>query len=621
MHGKRCAKMFWLSDVPLWAVCSFVMGCLTARKVDGRVKVLGLVAKTHDTGLALLEDGRPLLILEEERFSREKHTLDFPVRSLKAAFVDGPYDFDDVDVIALPWRQKALVKTFASIVTGRLPHSLNLLRPAAHATQESGIVNLWLRMQVHLRRHLKRSKLPKIVEVGHHDAHAAVFFVSPFDDATILVMDGYGDECATSAYTGSGNKIKPLRKLGFFDSLGMLYTCATGYLGFKPFEEGTVMALAACGKPTYVDRFRELVTLKDDGGFELNRDYVSIDTHGLLKPFTPKFFDTFGPPRERHEPLDDRHRDIAYAVQAITEDVVLHIVRSLEKDSTSRNLVITGGVALNCVANARVLRDTGFERVWVPPCASDTGAPLGAALYHTHQTLDQPRVMELTHPFYGQAYGDDEIEAALTDMGLAFEKMEDADLLARVAKDLSEQKIVGWFQGQYEIGPRALGNRSILADPRSLAIKDMINARIKYREPFRPFAPAVLLEHAHEYFEIDQPDPFMTMAPRVKPDKVDVIPAAVHVDGTGRIQTVRQEDNPRYHAVIKAFGELTGVPVLINTSFNRHEPVVASPAEAVSCYLRTEMDRLVMGNYYVKARTVDAEKRAQAAFSKLHGVS
>ncbi|MEL7048378.1 MAG: carbamoyltransferase C-terminal domain-containing protein, partial [Pseudomonadota bacterium] len=420
---------------------------------------------------------------------------------------------------------------------------------------------------------------------------------------------------------GKGNKIEPLRKLGFFDSLGMLYTCATNHLGFKTFEEGTVMALAACGKPTYVDEFRKVIQLNDDGSFTLNRDYVSIDTHGLLKPFTPKFHAAFGEPRLRHEPLEDHHRDLAYAVQAVTEEAVLNLVRAIEKDSPSRNLVITGGVALNCVSNARVLRDTAFERVWVPPCASDTGAPLGAALYHTHHTLDMPRVMEMTHPFYGQAYSDDEIEAALGDANLTFEKLDDDTLFARVAKDLSEHRIVGWFQGSYEIGPRALGNRSILADPRSLAIKDLINARIKYREPFRPFAPAVLLEHAHEYFEIDQPDPFMTMAPRVKADKLDVIPAAVHVDGTGRIQTVRQEDNPRYHAIIKAFGELTGVPVLINTSFNRHEPVVASPAEAVSCYLRTEMDRLVLGNYYVAGRNADAEKRAQAAFAILHGKS
>ncbi len=585
------------------------------------MKVLGIVSKTHDTGLALVEDGRPLVILEEERFNREKHTKRFPLNSLKAAFVDGPFDFGEVDVIAVPWRQRAIAKMWFGAVTGGLPASLNLLRPAARSPQDSGIVNLWLRLQLQLRYHLKTRHLPRYVEVGHHEAHAASFFVSPFDEAAILIMDGYGDETATSTFQGRGTKLDPIRKLGVFDSLGMLYTCATIHLGFKAFEEGTVMALAACGGPTYVDRFRKLVRLKDDGGFELNRDYISFDKYGLMRPFTQKFIDTFGPPRERHEPVLDRHRDLACALQAVSEEVVLHMARHLAKTTQARNLVVTGGVALNCVANARLLRDTDFERVWVPPCASDTGAPLGAALYHTHHTCGLPRSMEMTHPFYGQGYDDGEIEAALGDMGLAFEKLPDEELFARVARDLADQKVVGWFQGRYEIGPRALGNRSILADPRSLAIKDIINARIKYREPFRPFAPAVLLERAHEYFEIDQPDPFMTLAPRVRPDKVDVIPAAVHVDGTGRIQTVRREDNPRYHAVIEAFGKLTGVPVVINTSFNRHEPIVASPAEAVSCYLRTEMDRLVLGNYYVRQRSIDAEKRAQAAFAKLHAIT
>lgn len=583
------------------------------------MNILGIVSKTHDTGLALLSDGVPAFIYEEERFKREKHTKDFPVRSLKAAFKEGDFDFADVDVITTPWNTKALLGTFVNAVFGHAPASLNLLRPAAHSTQDSGIVNLWLRLQIQMRKHLGVAKLPPIVQVGHHESHASVFYVSPFEEATVLVMDGYGDVAATSAFTGQGTKLQKHWQLGFFDSLGMVYTCATQHLGFKPFEEGTVMALAACGGPTYVDRMRKLIHLTEDGGFKINREYVSIDTHGLIRPFTEKFIAEFGPARKPDEPVTDRHRDLAYALQAVTEEAVLHIVRSLEKTTTSRNLVITGGVALNCVSNARVLRDTAFERVWVPPCASDTGAPLGSALYHYHNTLGRPRTFEMTHPFYGKAYTNSEIEAALNAAGLAFEHMEEKALLQRVAKNLADQKIVGWFQGRYEIGPRALGNRSILADPRSLKIKDLINARIKYREPFRPFAPAVLLERASEFFEIDQPDPFMTMAPRVKTDKLDVIPAAVHVDGTGRIQTVRREDNPRYYAIIEAFGELTGVPVLINTSFNRHEPVVASPAEAVSCYLRTEMDVLVLGDYYVTARNEAAVKRAYAEFEKIHG--
>ncbi|MEQ8826013.1 MAG: carbamoyltransferase C-terminal domain-containing protein [Filomicrobium sp.] len=581
------------------------------------LNILGLISRTHDTGLALLSDGKPAYVFEEERFNREKHTKAFPDTCVEELLKRAEISLADIDYLTIPWNTKELAKSFYQIVTARPPKTFNLLWPAAHATQDARVVNLWMRLQIALRRKFKTMKLPPIVQVGHHDAHAAIYFVSPFEEASVVVMDGYGDMAATSVYSGTGNKLEQQWRLGFFDSLGMLYTCATQHLGFKPFEEGTVMALAACGSDRLVDKFRDVIILEDEGRFRLNRDYVSVDTYGLVRPFTQKFIDTFGPARIPGEELTDQQRDLAHAVQAVTEEVVLHIVRHVEKTQKSKNLVISGGVGLNCVANARILRDTSFERVWVPPCASDTGAPLGSALWHYHQTLGHERGYELTHPFFGADYDEASVIKALDQYGLSYERIEDdGDLFARVAKDLADQKIVGWFQGRYEIGPRALGNRSILADPRSLKIKDLINARIKYREPFRPFAPAVLLERASEFFEVEQPDPYMTMAPRVRPDKVDVIPAAVHVDGTGRIQTVREEDNPRYHAIIKAFGELTGVPVLINTSFNRHEPIVTTPEEAVSCYLRTEMDRLVMGNIYVKDRNSSAEDRAMAAFNK-----
>ncbi|MGH1418774.1 MAG: carbamoyltransferase family protein [Hyphomicrobiaceae bacterium] len=582
------------------------------------MNILGLVAKTHDTGIAIVEDGVPKIVFEEERFNRQKHTKDFPGRSLDMAFgPDGEFDFGDIDVITVPWDIVTLRRTFRQAVFGNAPQSFNLLRPAAHSTQDSAIVNIWLRLQIYLRYKMGVTKLPPIVHVPHHHAHAAVFFASPFEDASVLVMDGYGDSSATSAYTGTGNKLGQQWQTGFFDSLGMLYTCTTTYLGFKPFEEGTVMALAACGAPTYREKFKDLIHLMDDGRFRINTDYIGYNTHGLIKPFQQKFYDTFGPPRMPGEPLEDRHRDLAYALQAVTEDAVLHMARDLSKKHKSRNLVMTGGVALNCVANARVLNETDFERVWVPPVASDTGAPVGSALYHYHHTLGGERTYQMHHPFLGHKYSDAAIKTALARAGLKYEHMEEKDLLNRVAKDIADQKVVGWFQDRYEVGPRALGNRSILADPRSLEIKKVINARIKKREAFRPFAPAVLLDRADDFFETQQPDPFMTMAPRVRSDKVDVIPAAVHVDGTGRIQTVRREDNQRYYDVIKAFGDLTGVPVVINTSFNCHEPVVSSPDEAISCYLRTNMDVLVLGNYYIEQRTKAAEERAVQEFAEL----
>lgn len=378
------------------------------------------------------------------------------------------------------------------------------------------------------------------------------------------------------------------------------------------------MALAACGGPTYVNRFRRLIRLRDAGRFEFDPDYVSFHTHGLVRPFTSRFTQEFGPARQPGEPLLDRHRDLAAALQTVTEDAVLHLARELGRRTRSRNLCLVGGVALNCVANARILSDTGFQRVWVPPCASDTGAPLGSALWHYHQTLGYPRVQELTHAFHGAGHDDRQVRSAMEAAGLKGERMTEADLFDRVARDLAARKIVGWFQGRFEIGPRALGNRSILADPRDIAIKAVLNARIKMREPFRPFAPAVLAERASEFFEIDQPDPFMTMAPRVRKEKMADIPSAVHVDGTARVQTVDAASNPRFHGLISAFAALTGIPVLLNTSFNRQEPVVASPEDAISCYLRTKMDVLVLHDYYITDRSPEATARAEQAHAETH---
>ena len=581
------------------------------------MNILGIVTKSHDTGLAVLRDGFPALVLEEERFNREKHTLKFPVRSLETAFGREGYDLGDFQAITTPWCMAKLRPTVLKSLTAKLPHSLNLLRPNANWAQEKAIVNLPMRLYLGLGTRYGFKKVPKIIQVAHHDAHAAAFLVSPFEEAAVLVMDGYGDETATSAYIGRGPKLERLWHDGFFDSLGMLYTCVSEHLGFRLFEEGTVMALAALGGPTYVDKFRDLIALKPEGRIEINRSYISYDTHGFNKPFKKKFYDVFGPPRQRNGPMTDQNRDLAYALQHVTEEAILHIVRELSRRHPSRNLVLSGGVALNCVANARILRDTDYRAVWVPPIASDSGVVLGSTLYHWHCTLGNERRHVMTHPFYGLGFNDDQIKQALDAVGLSYRRMDDAELMPHVAKRLAEGKIVGWFQGRAEIGPRALGNRSILSDARSEKMKDHINARIKHREPFRPFAPAVLIEHLSEYFEFDQPDPFMTMAPRVRPDKVAVIPAAVHVDGTGRIQTVERSANPRYYAVIEEYAKITGIPVLLNTSFNRQEPVVNSPEEAISCYLRTGMEALALGNFYTEDHNAEAVERAVAKFAKL----
>jgi carbamoyltransferase len=503
----------------------------------------------------------------------------------------------DIDVLTTPWNTRELRKTAVKVILRRLPASLALMLPRANTAQTSGIMLLKFWLKLDLRRYLQTIRLPALVQVGHHDAHAAIFFVSPFEEAAVLVMDGYGDASATSAYVGRQNALECYWRGEFFDSLGMLYTLVTHHLGFRTFEEGTVMALAACGSGTYVAKFREIVHLREGGQFSLNRDYLRHDRYGQMWPFTQKFLEAFGPPRQLDEPITDRHRDVAYALQATTEETVLHVVRALSVAHPSRNLCLTGGVALNCVANARILRDTDYERVWVPPCASDSGAPLGSALWHYHQTLGHPRRLELTHAFYGTAYSDAEIARAFDGAGLTYQRLGEQELIALVAQRISEGRIIGWFQGRFEMGPRALGNRSILADARNPQMKDQLNTRIKQREPFRPFAPAVLVERVSEFFEIDQPDPFMTMAPKVRPEKVDLIPAAVHVDGTARIQTVDRAANPRFYDLIEAFGRLTGVPVILNTSFNHREPIVASPADAVDCYLRSGMDVLVLGDF------------------------
>ncbi len=566
------------------------------------MRILGLVGATHDSGLALLQEGVPELVLEEERFSRVKRTKRFPKRALSIALGRTAEGLRQVDVITTPWDVSRLRRTFLRAALGRLPWSLSLLLQDSRTPQDNDIVLLNSFLARKFKRSFGARELPPIVNVGHHDAHAASFFVSPFDEAAVLVMDGFGDDASTSTYIGRGNRLERCWHTGIFNSLGMVYTFVTNYLGFAFSDEGKVMALAAYGGDTYVEAFRDVIRPMPDGRYQVNFDYFSFDAFGELRPFKRRFSRVFGPPRLPGEALNDRHRDIAQALQVVTEEIVLHMARELRRTSGARQLCLSGGVALNCVANARVMEEAGFDQIWVPPCASDTGAPLGSALWHYHQTLGRSRTFELTHPFFGPHYSDRDIEAALAEAGLTGVRLEEAELLDRVARDLAAGKIIGWFQGRSEMGPRALGNRSILADPRRAETKDLINARVKHREPFRPFAPAVLVERASEFFHIDQPDPFMTLAPRVRADKAHLIPAAVHVDGTGRIQTVERTANPRYYGVIEAFGKLTGVPVLLNTSFNRQEPIVEHPRHAVSCYLRTGLDVLVMGNYYTTDR-------------------
>jgi carbamoyltransferase len=578
------------------------------------LRILGIVAKTHDSGVAFLKDGVPELVLEEERFNRCKKTKKFPKWALSAGLEELGLNLSDIDCITTPWNLRLLRRSFTQLLLRRFPLSLALALPNSHTSQKNDIVFLNHFLKRDMTRRLGVAAIPPIVNVPHHHSHAATFFVSPFEEALVLVMDGYGDDCSSSAYMGCGNRLERLWSTGIMNSAGLVYTFVTEYLGFAGFgDEGKVMALAAYGEDTYVERFRDVIRPAPDGGYAVNASYFSYDTFGQLRPFRRKFIAAFGPPRAKGEPILDRHRDVAFALQAVTEEIVLNLVRALLRKHPVRDLCLSGGVALNCVANARILEHTDVHRLWVPPCASDTGAPLGSALWHYHQDLGQARTFELKHALYGQAYGDDEIVAALEAAGLRYRRLREDELLARVARNLADGKIVGWFQGRFEMGPRALGNRSILADPRRHEMRDVLNAKVKRRESFRPFAPAVLVERAHEFFEIDQPDPFMTLAPRARPQARDCIPAAVHVDGTGRIQTVERSSNPRYYGLIEAFGRLTGVPVLLNTSFNRAEPIVASPKVAIDCYRESGMDVLVLGDFYTTDRPALANGHAAEA--------
>lgn len=578
--------------------------------------VLGMVTHTHDTGVALVRDGVPEMVVEEERLNRQKKTMKFPKLSLDAALTQRGSSLDDVDTVTIPWHIPRLIRTLSGVVLRRLPTGLNLLRMEAHPSQRNHFILGTYYVARRLRRHFGVRRLPPILGVGHHDSHAAsAFFVSPFEEATVLIMDGYGDDAATSVYLGRGHRLTRVRRSSVLDSLGILYTVVTQHLGYRANrDEGYVMGLAAYGGPRFVDAFRDLVRLDGDGRYAINMSYFQYDRYGQARPLSRKFLDRFGPSRRPDEALAQEHKDLAYGLQAVTEEAVLHIVRHLAEAYPSRNLCLAGGVALNCVTNGRILSETPYERIWIPPNASDTGAVLGSALWHFHQTLGRPRTFELRHAFYGCQYSDAEIESALTSAGLGYERLEERALCERVAEDLEAGRIVGWFQGRFEMGPRALGNRSILADPRRAEMKDIINARVKHRQWFRPFAPAVLAERCGEFFEIDQADPFMTIAPKVRASKAHLIPAVVHADGTARIQTIDRESNPRYHAVIEAFGRRTGVPVVLNTSFNRQEPIVARPSEAISCFLRTEQDVLVMGDYYTTDRNEGAVRRAVVGF-------
>jgi carbamoyltransferase len=570
--------------------------------------VLGLNAYHADASAALLRDGELIAAVEEERLNRIKHCAGFPARAAQLCLEVAGTRPSDVEHVGVSRDPKAnLLRKAMSVVRGEAPVATlaTRLNNAAKVRDVSADLTAALGAPLRATHHA----------VEHHRAHlASAFFCSPFDEAAVLSLDGFGDFVSTMWARGRGGSLEVLGQIGWPHSLGILYTAITQWLGFPKYgDEGKVMGLAPYGQPRFVDRLRNACHTTDEG-FALDVSYFTHATEGVAmtwdegspvigRLWSPRLLEEIGPPRGDGEPLNEYHHDVAASLQALTEEVIFHVARLVHRATGMDRLCLAGGVALNSVANGKLTSETPFREVFVQPAAGDNGTSLGAALWVEHQVLGRPRRFVMTHAARGPSYSDEHCRAALARAGLAGETISDeAELAARTAQAIADGLVVGWFQGCMEFGPRALGNRSVLADPRRAEMKDVLNSRIKHREAFRPFAPVVLAERTAEWFDTPQPSPAMLLVLPFRADKRALVPAVAHVDGSGRLQTIDRADNPRYYAVVEAFEKLTGIPVLLNTSFNENEPIVCTPDEAIACFERTAMDVLVLGNQLVTRR-------------------
>ena len=568
--------------------------------------ILGISCYYHDAGVALVRDGQLIAAAEEERFTRKKHDHEFPHNAVEYCLREAGVTIDQVDHIA--FYEKPLVK-FNRILETILAYWPRTYRPWMTA------MPLWLghrlRIGDEIQEKLKTDQ--EILFCQHHLSHAAsAFLVSPFEEAAIITADGVGEWTTTSWGVGHGYEIEMKQELRFPHSVGLLFSAITSYLGFRINDaEWKVMGLAPYGKPKYLDKFREIVDIKDDGSIRLNLSYF---THGYstTRTISSRWATLFGQPQRPTEAeLTDFHRDIAHSGQKIVEEIMVKLAAHVHAQTGMDNLCIAGGVGLNCVANWRILQETGFKNIYIQPAAGDSGGALGTAFYIYNTVLKNPRSFTMDHALWGPQFTDEQIRAALDEAGAKYESIEDErELLDKTAAMIADGKVVAWFQGRLEFGPRALGARSLLADARDNKMKDIINAKVKFREAFRPFAPAILREHVHEYFDVPagMDLPFMLLVPKVREEKRSVIPATTHEDGTGRVQTVTEQANGRYARLIRAFHRLTGVPVVINTSFNvRGEPIVCTPQDAYATFINTGIDVLVIGNCIVteKPQRVD----------------
>ncbi len=580
--------------------------------------VLGINAYHGDVSAALLRDGQLIAAVEEERFRRVKHWAGFPTLAIRSVLDIAGIRGSAIKHVAVSRDPKAnLVRKGLFTVTHRpdLKLVLDRMKNAGKVRDLHGPLADALR--------LPPDDLPKIHYVEHHPAHlASAFFVSPFDKAACCAIDGFGDFVSTSFAVGEANQIELLDKVYFPHSLGMLYTAITQFIGFHSYgDEFKVMGLAPYGKPAYVDAIRQLVTLVEDGKFELTLDYFRHWSDGvemewdegyptLGRVYSDRLHELLGPARNPTDALTAREEDIAHSLQVVYEECAMHVLNGLWERRPLGALCLAGGCAMNSVANGKIRKRTPFRSVYIQPAAGDNGTALGAACYVWHQVLGHRRAFAMEHGYWGTAHHVDDvvtgIPASDDEWTYAVEVCETERDAARVAAALiAAGNVVGWYQGRMEWGARALGNRSILADPRRKDVRELINTKIKFRERFRPFAPSIAEEALHDYFEDAAPDPFMQQVYPVRPDKREVIPAVTHVDGSGRLQTVSRRTNPTYYALIKEFERLTGVPVVLNTSFNENEPIVDTPAQALDCFLRTRMDAIVLHRTVIRRQPAE----------------
>jgi carbamoyltransferase len=580
------------------------------------MNILGINAYHGNASAAIVCDGRLVAAVEEERFNRVKYAAGFPAQAIRYCLKEAGLKLSEIDHVGVPRNPYARLGT-------KLFYAL---RMPSFARERAKVLTKFTGIPEALAHAFDAD--PKTVSatfhrVEHHQAHlASSFFCAPYERAALLSADGLGDFASTMWGTGAGNRMAIEGAIAFPHSLGLYYSAVTQYLGFLKFgDEYKVMGLAAYGEPEQLEAFRDIVRFDasaNGNGFRLGLDYFTHHRSGpemswadadktptLGKMFSGAMAKRLGAAaRAPEEPLEQRHRNLAAALQLRLEEVYLGMLRKLGERTKLKAVCLAGGVAFNCVANGKIFDATPFEQVYVHPAAGDAGLAVGAAFYVWHQKLRKPRTFVMEHAYWGPGYSREEVRRAIEASGMASKgfsvaELVENELLRRTAQIIADGKILGWFQGRAEWGPRALGNRSIVADPRRPEMKDVLNRRIKHRETFRPFAPSILAEATGEWFEKSQPSPFMTLAYSVRPEKRDKIPAPTHVDGTGRLQTVTREANPRYHSLISAFRELTGVPVVLNTSFNDNEPIVCKPEEALDCFLRTQMDALVLGDFLI----------------------